>query len=359
MDSTINEKIWKKNQPSANPFLNFQFINALIQSGSIGPNTGWSPCIIQKDEVGILINFIKTHSYGEYIFDWGWAEAYQKHGIPYYPKLTSMIPFTPVTTPHFIQKEFNEEKANLLLKEHDDFFMKGEFSSSHFLFLPDNEINLFKKNDYLIRESIQYHFFNPHYKNFDDFLSSLKTKKAKNIKNERNFTDVIIKQYTGAELSLLHAKRMYQFYISTIVNKNSYDYLNESFFEFIFLNLKENILYVEASSGKNIIAGSLFFYDHEKLYGRYWGATAHVPNLHFELCYYQGIDFCIKNSLLVFEAGAQGEHKIARGFRPVRTYSAHKIKHPGFKTAIADFIENEKKHVELSIQQLSDYLPFK
>lgn len=354
----ISKSKWKSHQPQVNPFLNFEFLDALVKSGSVKTETGWTPAIIENTN-GLLLSFIKTHSYGEYIFDWGWAEAFAKHGIPYYPKLTSMIPFTPVTTQHFLMKTFNEDQACTLLKAHDEYFQENNFSSSHFLFLTNDEISVFQKNDYLIRESIQYHFFNTGYKNFEDFLSSLKSKKAKHIRLERSHDNLSIKRYTGSELTEAHAERMYQFYISTIVNKNSFDYLNEEFFKLLFKNLSKNILYVEASHNDVPVAASLFFYDHERLYGRYWGLNTYVPNLHFELCYYQGIDFCIEKNLSVFEAGAQGEHKIARGFRPIRTFSAHKIKHPAFHNAIADFIQTEKIHVAHSIAQLSEHLPFK
>lgn len=354
----ISKSDWQQYRPSTNPFLNFEFLDALIQSGSVKTDTGWTPAFVQN-ETGILMSFIKTHSYGEYIFDWGWAEAFEKHGIAYYPKLTSLVPFTPVTTQHFLMKTFDEAKADTLLKSHDEYFLKNNFSSTHFLFLTNEEIPVFQKNNYLIRESIQYHFFNPGYKNFEDFLSHLKSKKAKHIRNERLYENLSIKKYTGDELTLEHAQRMYQFYISTIVNKNSFDYLNTKFFELIFKNLSKNILYVEASHNNFPIAGSLFFYDEEKLYGRYWGSTSYVENLHFELCYYQGIDFCIEKKLSLFEAGAQGEHKIARGFKPIRTFSAHKIKHPGFQNAIADFIKTEKTYVQISIEKLSKLLPFK
>jgi predicted N-acyltransferase len=354
----ISKPQWDKHQPESNPFLNYEFIDALIKSQSVKTETGWTPAFLEND-YGILMSFVKTHSYGEYIFDWGWAEAFSKHGIPYYPKMTSLLPFTPVTTQHFLMKTFNEDHANALLKEHIEFFLKSDVSSTHFLFLAPNEIPVFKKQDFLIRESIQYHFFNPGYKSFEDFLDRLKTKKAKQIRRERTFEGLSIKKYTGAELTSLHAKRMYQFYISTIAHKNSYDYLNEEFFELIFSNLSKNILYIEASIKDSVVAGSLFFYDHEKLYGRYWGSSVYVDNLHFELCYYQGIDFCIEKNISVFEAGAQGEHKIARGFKPIRTYSAHKIKHPAFSKAISEFIETEKIHVKASIEKLSEYLPFK
>jgi predicted N-acyltransferase len=353
----ITKELWEINRPKTNPFLKFEFMNALLSSASIGPDAGWTPAMIEGD--GIILNFIKTHSYGEYIFDWSWAEAYERHGIPYYPKLTSMLPFTPVTTAHFLLPEFDKVKAKKLLTQYDEFYHSQNFSSGHFLFLTPQEREIFEEGGFIIRESMQYHFFNEGYEDFDDFLLHLKTKKAKNIKSERSFAEVKIKRYTGADLTLEHAKRMYQFYISTIVNKNSFDYLNERFFHHLFENLKENILYVEASLDGIPLAGSLFFYDQEKLYGRYWGSNEYVPNLHFELCYYQGIEFCIERNLRVFEAGAQGEHKIARGFRPVRTYSAHKFKHPGFAEAIKNFIEAEKLRIEELIAELSLQLPFK
>lgn len=321
------------------------------KSRSIGTDAGWIPKLFSNN-TSRLQTFIKSHSYGEYIFDWSWAEAYERYGVPYYPKLTSMLPFTPVTTPHL----FGDISV---FEEYESFYKNGAFSSSHFLFLTPNEISFFKKQNYLIRESMQYHFFNEGFENFDSFLQSLKTKKAKNLKSERLFDNLKIKRHTGNSLRRGHADSMYEFYISTIVNKNSFDYLNQSFFREIFHSLKENLLYVEATKNDVPIAGSLFFYDDEKIYGRYWGSKEYIPNLHFELCYYQGIDFCIEHKLKVFEAGAQGEHKIARGFRPVKVYSAHHLKHEAFRQAIEQFIEKEKKIVEENIFELSKYLPFK
>lgn len=331
--------------------LYWKIIKALEASRSIGDETGWIPKVFKKGE-STLQTFIKTHSYGEYIFDWGWAEAYQRYKIPYYPKLTSMIPFTPVTTSHI----FGNESS---LEEYEKFYRDGPFSGSHFLFLPSHEINLFRDSQYNIRESIQYHFFNNGYKTFEDFLGSLKTKKAKNLRHERVYKDLTITQYTSETLTTIHAERMYDFYISTIVNKQSYDYLNQKFFTEIFQTMSENILYVEATKDGDPIAGTMFFYDDERVYGRYWGSKDYIPNLHFELCYYQGIDFCLEKGLKVFEAGAQGEHKIARGFRPVKVFSSHKIKHEAFSEAISNFIETEKQHVARNIQELSTYLPFK
>lgn len=326
-------------------------ISALEDSGSTGNETGWTPKLFEQND-SKLLTFVKGHSYGEYIFDWGWAEAYERYGVPYYPKLTSMIPFTPVTTKHFFG-------SHDLLKTHDEFYENHNLSSAHFLFLMNDEIDTFRINNYKIRDSIQYHFFNDGYADFSAFLKSLKTKKAKNLSHERNFPGLKITSYTKDQLTADHAQRMYEFYISTIVNKNSFDYLNEKFFQLIFERMKDNLLYVEATRDDQAIAGTMFFYDDEKIYGRYWGSKEYIPNLHFELCYYQGIDFCLANKLKVFEAGAQGEHKIARGFRPVKVFSAHKIKHDGFREAISNFIETERKHVEKNIRELSTLLPFK
>ncbi len=360
MMRSLSKDIWDNIRPGQNPFLSYEFFEALIQSGSIGSNAGWGPVyFVHENQSAALYTFEKNHSYGEYIFDWSWADAYRRHNLSYYPKLTSMLPFTPVTTSHFLMKSFNEKTAQSLLDAYEAHYLKGDYSSSHFLFLEPHEIHFFKSNDYQIRESIQYHFVNNSYKDFEIFLIQLKGRKAKQIRRERHFPGLTITSYTKEELTQDHAVRMYQFYISTIVNKNSQDYLNEAFFKLIFNSMKDSILYVEATKDGSAIAGSLFFYDHEKIYGRYWGCLEYHENLHFELCYYQGIDFCLKNSLKVFEAGAQGEHKIARGFRPIRIYSAHKIKHPAFSEAIANFLNSEKDQIKIAIEQLSESLPFR
>lgn len=340
------------------PFLSGEFFRALSESSCIGTSAGWVFKEFKQEE-NSLYTFQKNHSYGEFIFDWGWAEAYHRHGLNYYPKLTSMIPFTPVTTRHFLMKEFNESIADKLLTLHDQSYDNSNASGAHFLFLPQEEVSVFKSKNYLLRESLQYHFFNTGYQSFDDFLRELKSKRAKTIRQERAHPGLSIRQYTGETVSDEHAARMYRYYISTIENKNSYDYLNEAFFKNVFRTLKENILFIEAYENDSPVAGSLFFFDQEKLYGRYWGAVKYIHNLHFELCYHQGIDFCIRKKLKVFEAGAQGEHKVMRGFRPVKIFSAHKLKHKVFHQAVGNFIEAEKKQIEEAIQVLLLNLPFK
>ena len=354
----ITRDEWETLRPKNNPFLSYDFFLALELSGSIGKEAGWLPLII-KHPHGIYFSFIKTHSYGEYIFDWEWARAYHSYKIPYYPKLTSMLPFTPVTTSHFIMPEFDPKIAAELISDYHKVYAGNELSSSHVLFLSPREISFFESQGYMIRESMQYHFENQQYKSFEEYLESMKGKKAKNIRKERLFPELKIQQFTGDGLTQDHAQTMYNLYLSTIDLKNSNAYLKESFFMLIFETMKNNILFVEASLNDSAVAGSLFFYDSDTIYGRYWGAFQDIQNLHFELCYYQGIDFCIKHNLKLFEAGAQGEHKITRGFRPVRTYSAHKVKHQQFEAAIGQFIKEEKIYIEEAIAELSKQLPFK
>jgi predicted N-acyltransferase len=356
----IPQALWDKLTPQSSPFLSYDFFKALEASGSVGRTSGWEPLfILDEEEEGLVYTFIKSHSYGEYIFDWQWARAYQENGLPYYPKLTSMVPFTPATTPHFLMPEFDKLKAEKLLNYLEEIFDKFNFSSNHFLFISPEEASFFKEQDYLIRESMQYHFINEDYVDFPSYLGSLKTKKAKSIEKERLHTDLSIKRFSGNDLKVCHAQAMYRFYLSTIDHKHATDYLKEDFFLSVFDLMKNQVLYVEASRDDAPIAGSLFFIGNERLYGRYWGATEYRPNLHFELCYYQGIEFCLERKLKVFEAGAQGEHKIPRGFRPIKTFSAHKIKHEGFNAAISNYIEAEKAELSKTMDQLSHQLPFR
>ena len=356
----IPKDFWDKAAVHASPFLQYDFFYALEKSQSIGAHSGWLPLyFLDESENAIFFSFVKNHSYGEYIFDWQWANAYKEYGVEYYPKLTSMIPFTPLTTYHFIMPQFKAESAVKLLTSYHDFYNTHSFSSSHFLFINEFEIPLYKNNGYLIRESMQYHFFNKDYQSFEEYLQEMKGRKAKQIRKERSFPDLALERFTGKDLKQEHAQQMYQFYLSTIDQKNAIDYLKEGFFLLIFESMKENILYVQATSQGRPIAGSLFFYDSEKLYGRYWGSQLEVINLHFELCYYQGIEFSIQKKLKVFEAGAQGEHKISRGFRPTKTYSAHKLKDEKFHHAIADYIEQEKIRLLSDMSSLASLLPYK
>lgn len=352
----IEQTCWKELNHSSIPFLDYNFFHSLEKSNVIGENTGWSPLYFEEPNKSILYSFNKNHSYGEYIFDWDWANGFHQHNIPYYPKLTSMIPFTPATTSHFIG-----EVSDNVMDCYEKHYNENALSSSHFLFLSDLEREFFKSYHYLIRESFQYHFENENYQSFDDFLSKLKNKKSKQIRKERTFpNDINFQGFTGEQLTQTHALEMFKFYQGTIFNKQAISYLNLEFFLTIFEKLKNNIYYVKASHTETSqpLAGALFFYGPDTLYGRYWGTSEDIPNLHFELCYYQGIDFCIQNKIKTFEAGAQGEHKIARGFKPIRTYSAHKVKHPDFNQAIDLYIKNEKVQIDKMLLYLNERQPF-
>jgi predicted N-acyltransferase len=301
-----------------------------------------------------LRTFSKTHSYGEYIFDWAWAQGFERSGLPYYPKLTSMVPFTPATAAHFWGPTSHWPA---LLSQHDELLQRH--SSAHFLFTTPEEQRFLGESGYLLRDSFQYHFINEGDADFPQFLNRLKAKKAKHIRREREFPGLAIERLTGPQLTRDHAREMYAFYRSTLEEKQAIAYLTPAFFELLFTTLPENVLYVRARDGERLLAGALFYYDAQRLYGRYWGALAHVPNLHFELCYYQGIEFCLEHKLAVFEAGAQGEHKIQRGFRPVLTASAHRINHAGFAKAIDAFVTKEREDVRAAIAELTQLLPFK
>lgn len=358
----VGHQLWTHLKPEGYPFLDFNFINALEKSQSTGELSGWDPLSprIIKDRQGIPLLYQKQHSYGEYIFDWEWAHAYQANGLPYYPKLVSMVPFTPATCPHFLMPEFDEKIAVELCRETEELVCKEELSSVHYLFITTPEKQLFESLGYIMRASLQYHYFNENYQGFDDFLSALKQKRAKQIRKERrSVSHLDISNITADALKEEHADEMYQFYLSTIRQKSAMDYLKADFFKMVFRTMKDQVLYIRSCRGGRPVAGSLFFYDNTRLYGRYWGCVEEINHLHFEMCYYRGMEFCIKNKLQVFEAGAQGEHKIPRGFKPVYTWSAHKIRHEGFSKAIGDFVVQEKKAMGEFKSKLEQALPFK
>lgn len=336
------------------------FLRGLEESYSVGEEQGWQSHFLTDDNENYIYSYLKSHSFGEYIFDWSWANTYERYGYNYYPKMTSMAPFSSATVDHFLMKEFRTDQANKLLGEFDHYIDGLNVSGSHFLFLPNRELPVFQDSRYLIRDSFQYHFLNRDYVDFQDFLKSLKTRKVKQIRKEREGVNFLyIEKITGNSLSNAHAKEMYDFYLRTIASKGSYAYLTESFFEHLFSSMKDQILYVRATKDGEAIAGSLFLFDSERLYGRYWGSHLPVKGLHFELCYYQGIEFLIEKKLKVFEAGAQGEHKISRGFEPTRVYSAHYLKDARFHKAIEQFIGEERSQIDELLVHLSSYLPYK
>lgn len=333
----------------------------------MGENTGWIPLYVtaweKEKPVGGLAIYQKNQSYGEYIFDWEWARAFQANGVPYYPKLTAAIPFTPATGPKLLLHPECDQEAIAALLIQSALALLGETQSHslHFLFISDCEIPFYLKQGFLVRHSFQYHWKNHGYRSFSDFLEQFKSKKAKQVLREREQLreqNISIELLSGDRLTEEHADLMYQFYLATTEKMGAIPYLTREFFRIIFKEFSENVIFLLARKEGRPIAGTLSYFRGKNLYGRYWGAFEEVRNLHFELCYYRLIEFAIEHQLERFEAGAQGEHKIQRGFLPELTYSAHHITHPGFRHSIADFLTREKEAIEEHFRELGSHSPF-
>lgn len=349
------------------PFNEHDFLSALETSGTLGAERGWVPQYLvlrksgQLEAASCLYN--KTNSYGEYIFDWAWADAFHRHGIPYYPKMVGSSPFTPATGPKIMVRNPAEksEYAAALINAGIDLTRDNHCSSLHYLFISEQELPYFEAIGFTIRHSFQYHWHNRSYQDFASFLAALKPKKRKQIQRERNHLQsagLTFSTFSGRSLLPEHAEFFYQLYLNTIRKMQAIPYLNLEFFQQVFAKMRDNIVFMTAEEQGTPIAGALYFTKGQHLYGRYWGALQDVRNLHFELCYYQPIEWCIAHRLTLFEAGAQGEHKIARGFIPKLTFSAHLILHPGFSDAITGFIEDERRSVAQYFAELAAHNPY-
>lgn len=349
------------------PFNDYDFLSSLESSGTLKPESGWLPKYLVLRQSGKLeaaaCHYQKTNSYGEYIFDWAWADAFQRYGIPYYPKIIGSSPFTPATGPKILVRNSAEKSkfAAALIKAAITLTKENGCSSLHYLFIEENEVPIFEKLGFVIRHSYQYHWHNIGYDHFADFLAALKPKKRKQIQRERTqlaTAGLTFKALSGQELCPEHADFFFRLYLSTIEKMQAIPYLNQDFFQQVFDKMRDQIVFMIAEENKVPIAGALYFTKGKHLYGRYWGTLKEVRNLHFELCYYQPIEWCISRQLTLFEAGAQGEHKLARGFIPKLTFSAHLIMHPGFSEAIAGFIEDEKLSIKKYFAELAEHTPY-
>ncbi len=361
--ANVDEKKWD-GLTDGMPLLRHAFLSALERSGSIGNGTGWNPCtviITQNDQlIGAMPLFIKSHSYGEYVFDWAWADAYQQNGLSYYPKLLSAIPFTPITSSRLLAKK--KDIKLQLIEALEAVMYKHELSSVHVLFPDDSDASMFEGAGWLKRDGVQFRWQNEAYDNFEMFLSTLSHNKRKKIHQERKKV-----KEAGVECRYIKGDKateedwdfFYQCYCLTYDAHHSTPYLTRSFFTEISKSMPENILLIMAAIGSNNIACSLCFYNQDTLFGRYWGAIQFVSGLHFELCYYQAQQFCISEGIEYFEGGAQGEHKLARGFMPRPTCSFHKIAHPQFATAIKDFLGRESRGIASYNSELEERSPFK
>jgi predicted N-acyltransferase len=365
--SEILDADWNALVPLNFPFARHEHFLALESNGCLKDASGWYPIYMTVTQNSLLVGatflYFKTNSFGEFIFDFQWANAYQRRGISYFPKIVSAIPFTPVTGSKILvhPSANRQEVAGALLNATSEFIASSGVSSCHFLFLPFHELDLFEGADFMIRHSYQFHWRNQSYKNFDDFLRELKPKRRRQIQLERrqiSQENVVIKEFTKSELTEEHAIVMHELYLSTHDKKESPALLTREFFVEIFRTMNENILFIAAMKDGEIVAASLNFYGNAALYGRYWGCKEDIRNLHFELCYYRLIDFSIQRKFSVCEAGAQGTHKIPRGFLPTLTYSAHKIMNPMFQSVISRFIAQEKTEIAAMCLDLESHLPY-
>ena len=365
----VSKDEWERVLNSDYPFLKYDFLKTLEITKCVSPEQGWTPLhlVVSSDEeiLALMPLYIKTDSQGEFIFDWSWADAYYRNGLDYYPKLVSSIPFTPASGPRILisnkarSPEIIKEVSNALKKITKD----SNFSSVHILLAGKDEIANFSDQDFSLRTSYSFHWFNKDYTSFNDFLEDMTSRQRKNIKKERNKIieqGISLIRVTGNEITLEMIESFYQFYQVTYLKRGMRGYLNFEFFKKIVETIPESIMLVLAQNPSGqYVAGALNFFDQEKLYGRYWGCLEEYDSLHFETCYYQGIEFCIDEKLHTFDPGVQGEHKIKRGFCPIETFSAHWIKDLRFKEAIDEFLDREREHVLEYNQNRRALLPFK
>lgn len=346
----------------AQPFVRHEFLSALIDTGCASRRTGWRPQIVVVRRAGALVGamplFAKTHSYGEYVFDWAWAEAHERHGIDYYPKLVCAIPFTPVRGTRLLASCASDKE--ILVKTALE--LAQDASSLHVLFARDEEARWLEAHGLMLRRTVQFHWTNDGYADFEDFLGRLSHARRKNIRQERRRVregGVTFRWLEGEAIDRRHWELFHRCYRATYAAHHSTPYLSLDFFLRIGTALPENIALLVAERDGRPIATALFFRDAHALYGRYWGSLEYVPLLHFECCYYQAIEFAIERRIAVFEGGAQGEHKLFRGLMPVETLSAHWLAHARFARAVESFLEREGAGIARYVNELSEHSPFK
>ncbi len=356
-------------QASTSPFMRLEYLRALQESKSASESTGWQAqfMLVRRGDAlaAACPLYLKAHSYGEYVFDWAWADAYRRHGLRYYPKLLDAVPFTPVPGPRLLARTAADRR--LLLQAIEQLARTADLSSAHLLFLDEADQEAARASGWMMRSTVQFHWTNRPdrpYADFADFLASLQREKRKKIQQERRRVadaGVTFEERCGAQLSSADWDFFYRCYTLTYRAHHSTPYLTRDFFERMSRTMAGNWLMFIASLDGRRIAASLIAIDPEKktAYGRYWGATEPISCLHFEACYYRPLAWCIANGYARFEGGAQGEHKMARGLLPVQTWSAHWLAHPQFAAAVGDFLEREGAGVESYLDELNERMPFK
>jgi predicted N-acyltransferase len=357
--------------PDAGPFLKYAFLNALEKTGCVGSNTGWQVAYLLVEDskshlLGAMPLYLKQHSYGEFVFDWAWAQAFEQSGMPYYPKALSAIPFTPVQGPRLLVSPNADTTAiqEILVSCLKTLVKENALSSAHILFPKNSELEQFKKQGFMLRDSVQFHWYNAGYLDFEAFLAALTMKRRKNIRRERasvaNY-QINYRHIPGAIASKADWAFFYRCYENTYIEHRSSPYLSEECIQLLGESMPEHFHLIIAMQNEKSIASSLLVVDHlnSKAYGRYWGAIEHIPCLHFELAYYQAIEYCIKEGIQIFEGGAQGEHKMARGFLPTTLQSAHWIEDPRFSIAVKRFLEREHEGMAAYVDELEQHNPLK
>ena len=359
----ISPSVWDALSDTT-PLISHAFLSALERSGSVGATKGWNPrhLIVKQNShiIGVMPLYLKSHSYGEYVFDWAWADAYQRSGLDYYPKLLSAIPFSPITSARLLSH--GKDTMQLMIKALERVMQQHQLSSAHVLFPDEASAEVLSEAGWLQRTGVQFRWQNKNYGNFEDFLASLSHDKRKKIHQERKkiqLAGVVCRQIKGMNAKQEDWDFFYACYCNTYNEHRSTPYLTRDFFAEISKNMPQNLLLIVAEIDGKPIACTLNIYNQTTLYGRYWGATQFVSNLHFELCYYQAQQFCIDQKITYFEGGAQGEHKLARGFEPRSTCSYHKIAHPNFEVAIKDFLRRESEGIKAYTSELEERAPFK
>jgi hypothetical protein len=346
---------WNALNHQDKPFLRHEFLSTLEKTHCVGADTGWTPQHITIWHEDILVGaapaYLKNHSYGEFVFDWAWAEAYRRHGLPYYPKIVCCVPFTPVSGPRLLLLPGADATvATHIVRAVNKLAEQHNASSAHWLFTDENDSATLAQQGLALRKGFQFHWQNPGYASFDDYLGALTSKRRKNVKRERRLVaeaGITVKMHSDAEITPIMWQRFYELYAATTARKGGTPYLTQTFFATLTAMLPAQVLLATAYRDGQIIAAALCLRNETTLFGRNWGCDAHYDGLHFETCYYTPIEYCIQAGLRHFDAGAQGEHKLARGFLPKPTYSAHWIRDETFRTAIERFVSEEAEHVEL------------
>jgi predicted N-acyltransferase len=364
----LSARDWNALGADLNPFTRHEFFAALEHTGCIGPGTGWEPCYFTlRDAKGLAAAvpaFRKTHSYGEFVFDFAWAQAYSRMGTRYYPKLTVAVPFTPATGPRLLVRPDLDAQAmgRQLLKEIEAYSASNSLSSVHALFLDEPALAACKQSGWLIRRDCQFHWTNHGYASFEAYLETFTADKRKKAKRERRRVaeaGIVFETRLGPDLDEHTLDQVYAFHRDTFLRHGHEPYLTRAFFSEAVRTMGESLMVKLAVRDGRPVAAAVFFWSREALFGRYWGAAEDYNSLHFEACYHQGIEFCIERGLARFEPGTQGEHKISRGFEPTITWSGHFIANRRFRAAIEDYLEREGASVDAYAQEIQAHVPYK